>query len=304
MNSSSIQVELTPAAAIRQGSKSFALAALFLPARCRARALILYQWCRNCDDAIDESPSIAEAQSRLMRLEDRDFSSPVLHGLGLTDPEWLDARQRAEFIAGMRMDVDGCRYNSLVELEVYCFRVAGVVGLMMCPLLGAHAEKAPPHAAALGNAMQLTNIARDVQADARMRRIYIPLNLLEEVEISPDLLATKPELAYPAVKVLLSRAEELYKYGFEGIKWLPWRVAFAIAVAGKVYQRIGRKLLRAAAKNPQSAFRRRTVVSIFGKAAAVAQAIFLVLRIKMFSRLLRPGIQQSQTTTTSLGYPG
>ena len=278
-NSPSTQVELTPAEAIRQGSKSFALASLFLPARCRDRALILYQWCRNCDDAIDEAPDVEEARIRLTRMEDRSVAGPVLAG-----PDWLDAWQRSEFIAGMRMDVEGRHYANLQELEQYCFRVAGVIGLMMCPLLGAQADMAPPHAVSLGNAMQLTNIARDVQADARMGRVYIPASLSRDGEISPEVLATQPELAQPAVKVLLSRAEELYEHGFQGIAWLPWRVAFAIAVAGKVYQRIGHKLLRAAAKNPEDAFRRRTVVSMPGKVVAVTQAIWLVLRIKILSR--------------------
>jgi phytoene synthase len=290
---------LTPAEAIRQGSKNFALASLFLPARCRDRALILYQWCRNCDDAIDEAPDVEAARIRLTRMEDRDFAGPALAG-----PDWLDAWQRSEFIAGMRMDVEGRHYANLQELEQYCFRVAGVIGLMMCPLLGAQADVAPPHAVSLGNAMQLTNIARDIQADARMGRIYLPENLLRDVDMSPDVLATQPELAYPAVKLLLSRAEELYEHGFQGIAWLPWRVAFAIAVAGKVYQRIGHKLLRAASENPAAAFRQRTVVSIPGKFVAVASAVWLVLRIKIFSRPWRPGIRPPRTTTMSPGYPG
>jgi phytoene synthase len=270
-----IEVEVSPSQAINQGSKSFALASIFLPEFCRERVFQLYQWCRRCDDAIDEAPDAQSARSRLSRMEDRKSSGPLLSG-----PEWIDDWQRSEFIAGMRMDVENARYETIKDLEQYCFRVAGVVGLMMCPLLGAHPQMAAPHAVALGSAMQLTNIARDVQADARLGRIYIPQDLLLQV-VEPDALSVYPELAYPAIVGLLKRADELYEYGLAGIEWLPWRVAFAIAIAGKVYQRIGHKLLRAATNNPQHAFRRRTVVSKLGKIVAVTHGIWLVIKIKI-----------------------
>jgi len=277
-----IKAEISPAQAIKQGSKSFALASIFLPALCRARVLMLYQWCRRCDDAIDEASDLHEARIRLSMMEDRKSLASALSG-----PEWLDDWQRSEFIAGMRMDVEGRRYQSIEELEQYCFRVAGVVGLMMCPLLGAQSDIAKLHAVSLGSAMQLTNIARDVQADARLGRIYIPQELLPGVE--PELLSRNPERAYVATKRLLSRADELYEHGFDGIEWLPWRVAFAIAVAGKVYQRIGHKLMRAASADPEKAFRRRTIVSMPGKLFAVAQAVWLLVSIKAlrFRRLPR-----------------
>jgi phytoene synthase len=268
-----IDFNLSPAAVIKQGSKSFSLASLFLPKSCREKVLVLYQWCRRCDDAIDDAPDLQSAQARLYMMEDRGSLNAALSG-----PTWLDDWQRSEFIAGMRMDVEGRRYASLQELEQYCFRVAGVVGLMMCPLLGADPGQASAHAISMGSAMQLTNIARDVQADARIGRIYISEDFLADVDTKA--LSTNPELAHHAVTKLLHRADELYEHGFEGIYWLPWRVSFAIAIAGKVYQRIGHKLLKAARSNPEAAFRRRTVVSTAGKLLAVFQGILLVFKIK------------------------
>ena len=100
------------------------------------------------------------------------------------------------------------------------------------------------------------------------------------VNIDAKVLSTNPEIAHYAVNKLLRRADELYEHGFQGIYWLPWRVSFAIAIAGKVYQRIGHKLLRSAKVNPESAFRRRTVVSNLGKLVAVAQGLLLVFKIK------------------------
>ncbi|NDC39672.1 MAG: phytoene/squalene synthase family protein, partial [Proteobacteria bacterium] len=263
-----IDFNVSPNEVIKQGSKSFSLASLFLPKSCREKVLVLYQWCRRCDDAIDDAPDLQSARARLSLMEDRSSVNAALSG-----PQWLDNWQRSEFIAGMRMDVEGRRYANLQELEQYCFRVAGVVGLMMCPLLGAHPERASAHAVSMGSAMQLTNIARDVQADASIGRIYISKDFLADIDTK--VLSSNPELAHLAVSKILNRADELYEHGFEGIYWLPWRVSFAIAIAGKVYQRIGHKLLRAARSNPEAAFRRRTVVSTAGKLVAVAQGILL-----------------------------
>jgi len=273
IQSPQVDFKASPAEVIRQGSKSFSLASLFLPVNCREKVLMLYQWCRRCDDAIDDAPDAQSARVMLTQMEDRRSA-----GASLAGPAWVNDWQRSEFIAGMRMDVEGHSYESLQELEQYCFRVAGVVGLMMCPLLGAEPKMASPHAMSLGSAMQLTNIARDIQTDARLGRVYIPKDFLPET--TPEELSTNPELASGAVSRLLSRADDLYEHGFQGIYWLPWRVSFAIAVAGKVYQRIGHKLLRAAKSNPELAFRRRTIVSSAGKIIAVAQGIFLVFAIK------------------------
>ncbi len=287
--SQTLDFNSSPAEAIKQGSKSFSLASLFLPKSCREQVLLLYQWCRRCDDAIDDAPDLLSAKAQLSLMEDRGSLNAALSG-----PRWLDDWQRSEFIAGMRMDVEGRCYANLQELEQYCFRVAGVVGLMMCPLLGADPDQASAHAISLGSAMQLTNIARDVQADASIGRIYISKDLLENVDAK--VLSTNPELAHDAVIKLLRRADELYEHGFQGIYWLPWRVSFAIAIAGKVYQRIGHKLLRSARENTETAFRRRTVVSKPGKLVAVAQGLLLVFKIKGLGSMRLAGASRAVAT--------
>lgn len=287
-----IDFMMSPEEVIRQGSKSFSLATVFLPKSRRERILLLYRWCRHCDDAIDHASDVHAAKASIAQMENR-----MSQDLTLVGPEWVDEWQRSEFIAGMRMDVEGCHYETLLDLEKYCFRVAGVVGLMMCPLLGARTESANSHAIALGSAMQLTNIARDVQEDARLGRIYISKDLLPMIE--PETLASNPELAHLAVLKILRRADELYAHGFQGIYWLPWRVSFAIAIAGKVYQRIGHKLIRAAQSNADQAFRRRTVVSRLGKLVAVAQGILLVFQVKALGLLGVPRTIHSASPLTN-----
>jgi phytoene synthase len=132
-----------------------------------------------------------------------------------------------ELLAGMRMDVEGTRYASLEELKVYCYRVAGVVGLMMARVMGARDPRALLHARDLGEAMQLTNIARDVAEDERLGRVYLPQNWLTEY----GRVAT--------VDRLLTEAERGYVSGLQGLPYLPLRAAWAVASAAFIYRDIG-----------------------------------------------------------------
>jgi len=255
-----------------QGSRSFALASLFLPSVSRPRIYELYRWCRKCDDLIDEAPDSATAHSRLKEL---------INGTSLKTtqpPDWVEPNHAHEFLLGMAMDVEGVHYTTFSDLETYCFRVAGVIGLMMCPLLGAEDEKAHASAVALGKAMQLTNIARDVQADAKIGRIYIPDELLADMK--PDILAVEPERAHDSVRHLLNQADRWYEVGLNGLRWLPLRTSLGIAVAGTVYRQIGHKLLRRANVDPVFAFRQRTVVTSLEKAIGILIALLIVIRIK------------------------
>jgi phytoene synthase len=256
-----------------QGSRSFALASLFLPSVTRPQIYELYRWCRKCDDLIDEAPSPAAARERLNEL---------MKGSSLQatrPPTWINPSDAHEFLLGMAMDVDGFRYKTFSELETYCFRVAGVVGLMMCPLLGAKRTEAHGAAIALGKAMQLTNIARDVQTDARIGRIYIPDDLLPNMV--PGILAQEPERSLDSIRTLLNQADLWYEEGLNGLRELPLRTAVGIAVAGVVYRQIGHKLLRRAQRNPAFAFRQRTVVSNFEKSIGILIAMVIVVRVKL-----------------------
>jgi phytoene synthase len=255
-----------------QGSRSFALASLFLPPVSRPRIYELYRWCRKCDDLIDEAPDQETARTRLNEMIGGSLQA-------LQPPLWIDPNHAHEFLLGMAMDVEGMRYPTFSELETYCFRVAGVIGVMMCPVLGTQSTEAHGAATALGKAMQLTNIARDIQADAKIGRVYIPEDYLTGID--PDVLAKEPERAYDSVRVLLKQADRWYEEGFNGLRWLPLRTALGIAVAGAVYRQIGRKLMRVANVNPAFAFRQRTVVSNLEKLNGILIALMIVIRVKV-----------------------
>jgi phytoene synthase len=230
-------------------SKSFALAGKLLPPDCRDDAAVIYAWCRRCDDAIDLADVRARAPA-LTRLE-RELDA-LLAGRPQRDPTLaafqevvrrrsIPERYPRELLEGMRMDVEGRRYATFAELEVYCFRVAGTVGLMMCQVMGVGDPRALRHAAHLGIAMQLTNICRDVAEDWRAGRLYLPRELLADDGARG---ALDGGAASRAVAVLLARAEAYYRSGDQGLAALRFRCAVAIRAARLIYSDIGRIIAR------------------------------------------------------------
>src|ERR1051325_7425060 len=185
----------------------------------------------------------------------------------------------------MAMDVRGTRYGSLRELLLYCYRVAGTVGLMMAHVMGLRDESALKHAADLGIAMQLTNIARDVIEDAETGRIYLPLNWLDEAGIPTDRIAA-PEyrdgLAMLALR-LLREARRYYVSGDAGLWHLSFRSACAVSAARHIYSEIGSLLIR---KGPR-AWDERTYVTGARKIWVIARAIRTLMR-SLPARVVKP----------------
>jgi len=235
-------------------SKSFALAGTLFPAGARDDAAAVYAWCRRADDAVDlAGPDHASASLLRMRGElDRIFgegplADPILMGFQeVVGQRQIPRYYAEELLQGLQMDVEFTRYQTLDELMLYCYRVAGTVGLMMCHVMGVADPRALRHAAHLGMAMQLTNICRDVMEDWGRRHIYVPDELLG-APVADELWARRGEdLPLPldpalrrAVKGLLQQAEALYRSGDAGMRWLSWRCALAVRTARLVYSAIG-----------------------------------------------------------------
>jgi phytoene synthase len=139
------------------------------------------------------------------------------------------------------MDVGQCRYNELEDTLLYCYHVAGVVGVMMAYVLGATSSDTLLRAADLGIAFQLTNIARDVMDDARRGRIYLPSKWLAEVGVpSADIMLPEHRPAvFTVVRGLLDEADRYYDSAAKGLPQLRWRAAWGIATARTVYRNIG-----------------------------------------------------------------
>ncbi len=243
------------ALSLRRGSKSFSFASLFLNARQKRGSALLYSFCRFVDDSIDLASSREEAVMALRQIRlwvttthnvtqqggDLDSSFPVeMWSLRVLFEEYrLPLKYPLDLLEGMQMDVEGFRYETFAQLERYCYCVAGTVGLMMCHVLGVSSSEALPHAVALGKAMQMTNICRDVQEDLRMNRIYFPREWLAELSLDRQTFSANKEQWPRLVRRLLLIADEHYFRGRKGLRYLPWHGALAVGIASRVYQAIG-----------------------------------------------------------------
>jgi len=285
--------------AMKVGSLSFFFAARLLGARVREAILMLYAWCRHCDDVIDrsakEAPEKLQVALASLRARTRGAMAGATasrHGEMVFQAFAALARRVSfpehypqELLSGMEMDVAGTRYFWRSELDLYCYRVASTVGLMFCHVAGVSDPRALKHASDLGKAMQLTNIARDVMEDAAMGRVYLPAAWLEEAGVAGALTgdgaaaaavaAPKNRARIAAVTArLLDDADDLYRSGDEGLKFLPLRAAFAVAVARHVYAEIG-ALVRA---RGAAAWDTRAIVPLSRKIVLLPRAFAAVVR--------------------------
>jgi phytoene synthase len=219
--------------------------------------VVVYAWCRRADDAIDLAADNAGALEKLRSELDaiydgRPPEDPVLTAFEQVIRERAIPRLYAEeLLAGMEMDVTGVHYDTMAPFELYCYRVAGTVGLMMCHVMGIKDDAATRNAVHLGMAMQMTNVCRDVAEDWDRGRLYIPDRILAECgapRLFEELGNPLPEAARPAVaratERLLDEADRYYASGDAGLPALSWRCALAIRTARKVYAAIGTRVRR------------------------------------------------------------
>jgi phytoene synthase len=246
---------------IQAGSSSFAAAAKLFDADTRRSTVMLYAWCRHCDDVIDgqhlghgQRPgSRAESLRCLEELQALTHRAcagqPCCHVVfdGLAEVvrrHGIPPALLLEHLAGFRMDVEGCRYETLDDTLLYCYRVAGVVGLMMARVMGAADPAVLDRACDLGLAFQLTNIARDIVEDAAMGRVYVPQQWLRTAGIPAGEVADprhRAALAGVAARVVAA-ADPYYASALAGLAALPVRSAWSVATARGVYREIGRKV--------------------------------------------------------------
>jgi phytoene synthase len=278
---------------IENGSKSFAAAARLFDPHTRSAAYMLYAWCRYCDDVIDDQelgfarPQAAR-EAALARLEElREKTRAALAGRAeepvfialhrVASERGLSETHLLEHLDGFAMDVAGRRYDTLDDTLSYCYHVAGVVGVMMAHIMGVRDAPTLDRACDLGIAFQLTNIARDVMEDAAAGRIYLPGEWLAEAGI-PEGRVDDPEYrqaVYDVAARLLIEADRFYVSARHGIASLPFRSAWAIALARYVYREIGsmvRRRGRAAWDGRARVSRRRKLYGVARSLATIARS--------------------------------
>jgi phytoene synthase len=236
-------------------AKSFYLSAAFLPREKRWATYALYGFCRYADNLIDtpRSRSAMEIGQELDYIANEveigyrtgESEHPII-GPFLTVARYysIPLDLPLELIEGVRMDTHKQRYDDFNELYQFAYRVAGVVGLMMTPVLGYKDLNALIPAEKLGIAMQLTNILRDIREDKNMDRIYLPLAEIEKYRVNLQDLFNEnftPEIR-ALLKFQVERAHAYYDQADTGIKFLSRDTQFAIYSASKIYRGILKKI--------------------------------------------------------------
>ena len=265
-------------------SKTFYMGTMLMPAAKRQAIWAIYVWCRRTDELVDGPQAAYTTHETLERWEQRLEALFAGHPQDDYDLALVDAIERfplleiqpfRDMIAGQHMDLDRSRYATFEDLRLYCYRVAGTVGLMSNAILGFAPSSAPApweqrkqngtsyipkdEAVALGIANQLTNILRDVGEDARRGRIYLPLEDFERFDYSEaDLFASKIDARWRALMDFqIQRARGYYLQAESGIRSLSPDARWTVWTALMLYQGI---LDAIVARNRYDVFSQRAFV--------------------------------------------
>jgi phytoene synthase len=263
-------------------AKTFYFASRFLQRDKRYAAYAIYALCRTADDTVDLNPHCPDAQAlrEVERSLDRVYGAGEVSGGLLTafkqtvDRYAIPRSCFDDLLEGMKMDLRKQRYENFEELYSYCYRVAGVVGLIMVRIFGFCRSEAERHAVELGVAMQLTNIVRDVHEDFIRGRIYLPLDEMERFGVSESQLAARirDEQFKALIRFQITRARTYYASAARGIGLVDnFRCRLVVSMMKDLYAGI----LAAVERNDYDVFNHRAQVSASGK---VIRAIACVVK--------------------------
>ena len=266
-------------AATAHHARSFHFASFALPLSRRRAAYALYAFCRHVDDAIDQVPEGAAVPTREALLADLDALLEGRSSLefapafaAMAHAYRIPRAYFADLIDGCARDREPARMMSFGELEVYCYYVASVVGLMMSKLFGLADPAGVPRAVEMGIALQLTNILRDVGEDAGRGRIYLPADELAPAALDPGRLAQG--VAGPAWNAFMAaqvaRARRYYAAGAQG---LPLLAAGAPRRTAHLMARTYAGILGAIERQQYDVFTRRASVPVTRKLAIAARSL-------------------------------
>ena len=240
-------------------TSNFHYSFLFLPRDKRQALQSVYAFARRGDDVADEELTLEAAVRQLAlhrRALDHCYSQQDL-GSGLSGlPESAKAEFRAladcirrysiprqpfdDLILGFEMDLSGTRYRTFDDLAVYCYRVAGTIGLIAIQIFGYRNPQTREYAVKLGTALQLVNILRDLQSDARRGRVYLPQEELERFGVQPEQLA-EGRYSAPFADLMSFQCERALNYFESARRLLPpedRRSMVAAEIMAAIYWRL------------------------------------------------------------------
>ncbi len=215
---------------VKKSKSNFYYGFSFLPSAQRNAIMVIYAFCRVIDDIVDNCNDKLIAQQRLQWWKkelQRAFSDNPISPIGLalkqTAQEFsLSKNMFEEIILGLEMDLQYHSYKTFNDLQVYCYRVAGIVGMLVAKILGYEDPHTEEYARKLGIAFQLINIIRDVGEDAKRGRIYLPKDELAKYSISiTEILARRPKSQENFIALMKYQATRAKKYYHEAMQILP-----------------------------------------------------------------------------------
>ena len=216
---------------LKKHAKSFYWASFFLSKKTFTKCSSLYNFCRTLDDIVDSNEKLEIKKENFKKFKfdflNKNFDNLIIKEMWLLiSSENISQKVVVDLFDGVETDLEEkVKINSKKELLVYSYRVAGTVGLMMSKILKVKNKEALKGAIDLGIAMQLTNIARDVNEDKELNRQYI----------EPD---------FSSIQSIISESQIFYKNSFSSISSIPLKSRFSVIVARRVYRKIGDYILK------------------------------------------------------------
>ena len=212
-------------------AKSFNWAGFFLPKKTYKNCSYLYDFCRVVDNIADDEGEIEIKKIKFQKFvsdfKQKNFENPVIQNMWNIIYEFnISLEIIYDLFDGIESDIRrNVKIDTRKDLLIYCYRVAGTVGLMMAKILKVSKKQSLKSAIDLGIAMQLTNISRDVIEDSKKNRSYINGNFEE-------------------INSTIKLADTFYKNSFYSIREIPLSFRFSILVARRIYRKIGYKILK------------------------------------------------------------
>ena len=250
---------------LKKNAKSFYWASFFLSRKTYKKCSALYNFCRTLDDIADEINKLDVKKNNFSKFKkdflNKDFDNSIIKEMwSIIKSENISQNVVIDLFDGVETDLEEkVRIKSKKDLLIYSYRVAGTVGLMMSKILKVKNKEALKGAIDLGIAMQLTNIARDVNEDKNRDRKYIESN-------------------FSFIKETIEESEIFYQKSFNSISGIPLRSRFSIIVARRVYKKIGDFILKQ--KNTENYNKAGKIyVPIFGKIIETFLSIFDFIKL-------------------------
>ena len=259
---------------LKREGKSFYWASFFLPKSYKENAGTLYSICRYFDDIADkysEDQTVYLKNSiEELRTNNNNKVNIFLQKNKINNSIFID------LIEGLILDQKKIRIQNKEELIKYSYHVAGTVGLMMSKIIGVKHEKAARSAIDLGIGMQLTNIARDVYEDSKMKRIYLPANWIPDISLKhltdhQKKSSEKDEIISNAIYEVIGLSDKFYENGFAGLKYIPLSTRLGIFIAANIYRGIGIKIK----SKKKKYLRERVYLNLLEKSLITIKSILL-----------------------------